>query len=796
MAPTAAKSSLLGPPHACGANAVLPARPIAVALENAFREKRISTMNDRLRLVLVLHQHQPVGNLDQVTESVYRDCYLPLVETLSDYPTLPVNLHTSGSLLDWLATRHPEYTHRLRELVAASRIEIMGGAYHDPLLPMLSQADRRGQINSFGRRLGQVFGQVPRGMWLPERIWEPALAADLAACDIEHTVLDDFHFHAAGLADEQLRGYYLTESEGGLIALFAGEERLRYLIPFAEPEETIAYLRDESRQHPGGVLVYADDAEKFGAWPGMRELMQNGRWLRRFLEALAANSDWLHVTTLGECIDHVPPLGKVYVPEGSYREMGPWSTLAKSSQPSLDELTKASAASAETTAIPLAGTWRNFRVRYPEIDEMYCRMLQVSKRAQAAAAVENADDDHLLLEQARQALYRAQCGCAYWHGIFGGVYSPHLRQAVYRNLLEAESLLDTAAGRTEPWLSATIDDFNLDVHKELSLTSGKLGLFLAPDRGGQLYELDVRDVGANLLATLARGPEPYHRQAANLASAAETVPMVYDRHARKSLLDHFFDVRTTLDEVAACTATEQGDFLAGRYRARLRRIHGGVSAQLARTGRAFGQPVTVTKQLTLWADRSVVDIHYELTGLPPGRPCRFAVEFNFAGLPPGCPDRYFVDSQGRVLADLGHRLDLSGVGSLRLVDRWLGVDIGLSASEVGGIWAFPIQSVSRSQRGLETIQQSVAVFPHWIVVGDAAGRWSVDLQLAIVTSPAPIRATPGHAIAAAVAPVKKMPEGVRESTLRQSTQYVVDGPHAQPAPKSIVAAPQRRVYEG
>ena len=150
-----------------------------------------------------------------------------------------------------------------------------------------SRTDRRGQIESLGRRLGQLFGQVPRGMWLPERIWEPALAADLADCGIEHTVLDDFHFHAAGLANEQLRGYYLTEAEGRLVALFAGDERLRYLIPFAPPEDAIAYLRDAARTNPDGVIVYADDAEKFGAWPGMRERMQNERWLHRFLDALS-----------------------------------------------------------------------------------------------------------------------------------------------------------------------------------------------------------------------------------------------------------------------------------------------------------------------------------------------------------------------------------------------------------------------------------------------------------------------------------------------------------------------------
>ena len=181
---------------------------------------------------------------------------------------------------------------------------------------MLSHADRRGQIDTFGRRLGQFCGVRPRGMWLAERIWEPSIAADMAACDIEHTVLDDCHFHAAGLTNDQLRGYYLTEAAGQLVALFAGDEQLRYLIPFAEPDETIAYLRGIAQANPGAVMVYADDAEKFGSWPGMHERVHERQWLRRFLTALAANADWLHVTTLGETIDNVPPLARSTCPRG------------------------------------------------------------------------------------------------------------------------------------------------------------------------------------------------------------------------------------------------------------------------------------------------------------------------------------------------------------------------------------------------------------------------------------------------------------------------------------------------
>lgn len=778
-------------------------------------------MSHRLRFVMVLHQHQPVGNLDAVNDSIYRDCYLPLLETLRDYPTLPVNLHVSGSLIDWLAHRRPEYLDRLREMVAAGRIEIMGGAYHDPILPMLGSADRRGQIESLGRRLGQLFGQVPRGMWLPERVWEPSLAADMADCDIEHMVLDDYHFHAAGLSDNHLRGYYLTEAEGRLVALFSGDERLRYLIPFAEPHETIQYLRETAETHPGGVMVYADDAEKFGAWPGMRERMQNERWLRRLLDALVENASWLKITTLGETIDHVPPQGKVYIPEGSYREMGVWSTLA-GRQPrardwSLDRnINNETAAPVgpdtpaysrpERTAC-VAGTWRNFRVRYPEIDEMYCRMLMVSRRCQAAAAATRSADGELQsLYEARQALYRAQCGCAYWHGVYGGVYQPHLRQAVYRNLIEAERLLDETEGHDGPRLVAQIDDFNLDVHKELLLSSDHLTLLFAPDRGGQLYELDVREIGTNLLATLARRPEPYHPGAVNQNGAPSTtsadndqrenssesspaITPIYDQHARKSLLDHFYDLRTTLDEVAAGTAAERGDFLDTRYRGRLRRVADSVVAQLSRTGRAYGQNVTVTKELTLSAEHSVIDIRYELSGLPPGRPLRFAVEFNFAGLPPACPDRYFVDGAGRVLADFGRRLDLTGAASLRLVDRWLGLDIGLSTSEAGGFWAFPVQSLSRSQRGLETIQQSIAVLPYWTVVGDLAGRWSVELRLSLVM------AASGMSHSAADFAL----EARGESSASQSAtgvRYLVDGPHATLTPHVQSVVRSRPVYEG
>ena len=59
-----------------------------------------------------------------------------------------------------------------------------------------------------------------------------------------------------GLADEQLHGYYLTEDDGRMLSVFPGSERLRYLIPFAAPHETIELLARNRRavhQRGGGV---------------------------------------------------------------------------------------------------------------------------------------------------------------------------------------------------------------------------------------------------------------------------------------------------------------------------------------------------------------------------------------------------------------------------------------------------------------------------------------------------------------------------------------------------------------
>ena len=212
-------------------------------------------MTYNVRLCLVLHNHQPVGNFDGVIEQAYQDSYLPFLDVFEGYDALRISLHTSGPLMTWLADKHPEYVRRVAALVAAGRIEIIGGPFYEPILPMLPSRDRVGQIRRYTSYLNETFDTDVQGMWMPERVWESPLTTDIARAGIAYTVLDDYHFRAAGWSEEELFGYFVTEDDGSMLRIFPGSERLRYLIPFAAPEKTIEYAKTVAAEQPDAVLV-------------------------------------------------------------------------------------------------------------------------------------------------------------------------------------------------------------------------------------------------------------------------------------------------------------------------------------------------------------------------------------------------------------------------------------------------------------------------------------------------------------------------------------------------------------
>ncbi len=700
---------------------------------------------NHVHLCLVLHNHQPIGNFDGVFEQSYQDSYLPFLDVFEPYEHLQISLHTSGPLMMWLAERHPDYLDRVRALVEMGRIEIIGGPQYEPIMTMLPSRDRVGQIQAYANWLERNLGSRPTGMWTPERVWESSLANDVVEAGIQYTVLDDFHFKAAGLSDEQLTGYFLTEDAGRVLRIFPGSEHLRYTIPFRPVSETIDYCRKVAEEHPGAVLTFGDDGEKFGTWPDTKKHVYQDGWLRGFFDGLTENADWLHTISLAEATRKTAPAGKVYLPDCSYREMTEWS-LPVEAQETFDDVVHAMDDHprwGDLKSFVRGGYWRNFKNKYEETNEMYARMMNVSARlAEAEAAGVDAGE----LAEIRDHLYRGQCNCPYWHGAFGGIYLPHLRNAIFTHLIEADTRLDQATGTDPATVQATADDYNFDGQQEVRMSNDRLCAWIAPGRGGRLYELDVRGISHNLLATLQRRPESYHRKVLSgpsdsgddVASIHDRVVfkqadldqrLHYDQFPRKSLMDHFYDNEATLESVQRGEALERGDFVDLPFETKLRRGSDRVQVQMRRDGNAWGIPITLTKAVTMVAGSEKLSVTYLLENLPPGQPLHFAIELNFAGLPAGADDRYFSDGDGNNLGQLGKQLDLQDAKFLSLSDRWLGIDVSLEFDRPSGLWAFPIETVSQSEGGFELVHQSVCVQPHWIVTGDADGRWVVQFDM-------------------------------------------------------------------
>jgi alpha-amylase len=570
----------------------------------------------------------------------------------------------------------------------------------------------------------------------------------------------------------------VTEDEGRTLFAFPNSERLRYLIPFSRPEEVIEALREAAARFDNPVLVFGDDGEKFGSWPETFKHVYTDGWLRKFLKLLRENASWIDVTTPSQVLDSLPPVGRCYLPDASYREMTEW-VLPPETQKEFVSLVRQNPDDADWQKLvrfTRGGFWRNFRVRYPETHEMYCRMIDVSSRLAALQKSKDVSAGHRpLLESAQRHLYRGQCNCSYWHGAFGGLYLPHLRNAVFRELIEADTLLERTTRAPGPWVDVETADFNLDARPEIRLANHRMVAWLSPAAGGHLYELDVRATGINLLATLNRRPEPYHQRildhvarsgqdTAELAAISREVKfkqpnldrrIVYDKWPRKSLVDLFLEPGLPFERFRAAEGLV-GDFATGDYSAALQVETNRVTAEMQRSGSVAGLSGSIRKSVVMTSDRpNEIVVQYEVEGFEQGVPLHLAVELNFAAMPGGANDRYFYDAAGRRLGLLDSLLDLRSTDRLSLVDEWLGVDVAVELSVPAGIWAMPIETISQSEDGFEAVHQSVCVVPHWQFTMPAEGPWTMELRIIVDTSVAAARVlgeTGAHRVTDVVTP--------------------------------------------
>jgi len=688
-------------------------------------------LSRRIDLALTLHNHQPVGNFEWVIEETYKRAYLPMLDALERHPSVRVGLHYTGPLLEWLAAEHADFLDRLGGLSARGQIEILGGGYFEPVLASLPERDRIAQLALMAVQVERLFGRQPRTAWLAERVWEPDLPTSLATAGYTATILDDAHFRAAGVAEDAMWGPYTTEDQGHIVTVFGTEQGLRYRIPFRPVEDVIDYLRDNATEDGERVGTMGDDGEKFGAWPSTwKHCWGEDRWVDRFFDALEASARWLTTITPADWLASHRPLGRVYVPVGSYAEMGAWALPAEESQAFSQTLERDRAEGRPEPRWMRGASWRNFQVKYREINDIHKRMLRVSTKVAALApgAARDSAQDHLL---------RGQSNDIYWHGLFGGIYLPDLRLATVAHLVAAEDAADTAAGALE---RVEIADLDLDGRDEVLLADAGQVVTVDLDEGAGVGDWDLRAARHALTSVLRRRPEAYHDalrrgddqgdhpaagEGGGLASIHDIVRskeaglvdrLSYDDHERRSGLVRFLPPDTTAADYGAGELKDLGtaidspfdivELSPGRLVARS-------DATVATSGGT--RRVEIRKSIALSGDR----LHPSLTVAVTVRNvsdgplrARLGQEWGLMLLGGGGNPSAWYEAGGA-------RCSHDGSGTAVDVERmsqgndWLGISLESVPMPPATAWWAPIDTVSNSEDGFERVYQGSALLLSW-----------------------------------------------------------------------------------
>ncbi len=690
----------------------------------------------KCRFIFCLHNHQPVGNFDHVFEWGFKDCYDRTLRVLDEYPEFRFAVHHSGPLLEWIEERYPKYIETLARMSRRGQVEIIGGGFYEPIFSVIAENDIRGQLDMMQDYCTRRFGSRPSGFWTAERVWDPEIPRLVSGLGLDYTILDDNHFRYAGIEEDELYGYYLTERLDRRLAVFPIDRFLRYSIPFRVPADTIDYFRSVADRRGDCAFLYGDDGEKFGMWPGTYKWVFEEKWLVNFVEAVL-REDWIDTTLPSEYLRQNPPIGRVYLTQGSYYELSEWALPSKVASRLIDLNAEIKSWNREKDFYPFlkGGVWNNFLIKYPESNALNKRTLLLSGELDALESQKG-----VRLEEARREIYKSECNCAYWHGLFGGVYLSSLRHALHQNLLSAERRYMEA--RSIEGLDLRDEDIWNEGTNQVLVRSRTMAATVAPTHGGAVAQLGVYSGGFDIFAVIPRRYEAYHEtlkrfneeesQGEEVRSIHDMVVakekglkerLIYDSCRRYSFKDLIMRELPDADELmnGKADVVEMGHL---PYEYAVEKKPKSAVIRLNRRHIFEGREVEVVKRLTFRAGPAGIKASYSVD-IAPG--AVFGVELNINLLAAHDEDRYYeIPGLSREMS----YLDCTGVSrslrSFALTDRYSGLRISMESSRAFDLLRYPVYTVSQSDRGFEKNYQGSS-----LILAYTAGKGRLEFEIAL-----------------------------------------------------------------
>ncbi|MEJ2662501.1 MAG: DUF1926 domain-containing protein [Spirochaetia bacterium] len=657
-----------------------------------------------INLVFGIHNHKPLGCADSELEEAYQKSDKSYLSILHEFEDIPVTLHFSGILLEWLENKHPEYFVLLREMLKNKQVELIGGGYFDPILTMIPLSDKLGQIELLTTYIRANFGNRPRGIWLTEQEWEQGLAQVLTNCGMEYLFLEDTIFKLAGLDSEDLYYSCLTEDQGKIINAIPICKELNTMAFHKKPREVIRYIKDRGDKHGNRVICFFEDGENWIKGDAEVNSRHKQEWLRKFLMLLRANRHYITPIHAKAYIGNLGRRKKIYLPDYSSSLVQKWI------------MNRGNTTGMFKSSYYQVRGFKNFFSRYPESNLMYSKMLYTH------ILVNQVRGDKYRKKASREELWKAQCNFAYWPGKFLGIYSNPLRKEVYRNMIASEKGTRTAG----IFLTSIIaTDFDMDGENEYLYQGSVMNVYLH-NRGGAVFELDYIPAYWNYLDTVARTRELYH--------IPQDWRYCMDWYTRNAFLDHFIDTKTTIDDFDGMLYNELGSFINYKYDLEeLDREKNIVVFKRQGSVKTKRKQQAVLLRKKYCIKKNSIQVSYTITNMSEeALYTRFAVECNLSLVSHERKDVHFCVPRGKGLKRLDNtKSEILDIDKIAIQDRANGVSLSLHADKKFNLWCLPVETVYREKKAITKLYQFSCFLPAWDLSLDPGEEWSSDLVLSI-----------------------------------------------------------------
>jgi len=212
--------------------------------------------------VNIFHIYQPPNWSKKIIDRVVKESYLPFTKFLLANKAIFITLNITGALTEQLKKyQHTNVLKNIKTLADRGQVELMTtGAWH-PIFPLITKKFQDVSLKANEKINKSLFAKnSPKGCWLPELAYAPAVEPVLKKHGIQWIVVDE----TATAVKHSSKALPAWKTNKGLSVLFRDPEASAYFFTPLKKRSGNAIHNHLKRRNAAYPLITATDGENLG----------------------------------------------------------------------------------------------------------------------------------------------------------------------------------------------------------------------------------------------------------------------------------------------------------------------------------------------------------------------------------------------------------------------------------------------------------------------------------------------------------------------------------------------------